>query len=135
MSSEMATKNVKAPVQIGEILAQKYRVERVLGAGAMGVVVAARHTELHELRALKFMLPEALEDETAVPRFMREARAVVKLKSQHVARVHDVGTLDTGAPYIVMEHLEGKDLRAMLKERGKLPVDEAALYVAQAGEA
>jgi serine/threonine protein kinase len=131
----MSKKQAHAPVREGDILAGKYRVERVLGAGAMGVVVAARHLELRELRALKFMLPTALGDEIAVERFFREARAVVRLKSQHVARVHDMGRLDDGAPYIVMEYLEGLDLRDLLKQRGVLSIAEAVGYVLQAGDA
>jgi serine/threonine protein kinase len=98
------------PVNEGEILAGKYRVERVLGVGGMGVVVAALHLALDERVAIKFLLPEALTNAEAVARFAREARAAVKIKSQHVARVIDVGTLETGAPYMVMEFLKGQDL-------------------------
>ena len=87
-----------APVKTGDILADKYRVEKVLGIGGMGVVVAAQHMALHQKVALKFMLPDALADEVSVERFMREARAAVRLKSEHVARVLDVGCLDNGAP-------------------------------------
>jgi serine/threonine-protein kinase len=92
-------KNAEAPVQVGDILAGKYRVETVLGIGAMGVVVAAMHVDLHERRAIKFMLPSSLENNEGVERFLREARAVVRLKSQHVAKVQDVGRLDTGAHF------------------------------------
>src|SRR5580658_7650816 len=113
-----------APVQEGEILAGKYRVEKVLGQGGMGVVVSARHVELDELVALKFLLPEALSEPEAVARFVKEARAAVRIKSEHVARVHDVGQLDSGAPYIVMEHLDGSDLGALLRKRGTLPVED-----------
>jgi len=126
---------VASPVREGEILAGKYRVERVLGQGGMGVVVAARHAELDELVALKFLLPEALSEPEAVARFLKEARAAVRIKSEHVARVHDVGQLDSGAPYIVMEYLEGSDLGAILHTRGPLPVDDAVDYVLQACEA
>src|SRR5579871_4974215 len=97
------------PVREGEILAGKYRVERVLGTGGMGVVVAAHHVQLDDRVAIKFLLPAALENEETVARFAREARAAVKIKSEHVARVIDVGTLETGAPYMVMEYLEGVD--------------------------
>src|ERR1700758_3689017 len=97
----------KAPVEPGEVLAGKYKVERVLGAGGMGVVVAARHLQLDQLVALKFVLPSAVEDGQVTERFLREAKAAVRLKSEHVAKVLDVGTLETGAPYIVMEYLEG----------------------------
>jgi serine/threonine protein kinase len=96
-----------AGIREGDILAGKYRVERVLGAGGMGVVVAAHHMQLDEKVALKFLLPEALDNREAVARFAREARAAVKIKSEHVARIIDVGTLPNGAPYIVMEYLEG----------------------------
>ncbi len=124
-----------SPVQEGEILARKYRVERVLGQGGMGVVVAARHVELDELVALKFLLPEALSEPEAVARFLKEARAAVRIKSEHVARVHDVGQLDTGAPYIVMEYLEGSDLGALVKKRVALAVEDVIDYVLQACEA
>src|SRR5882762_10512927 len=98
------------PVREGEVLAGKYRVEKVLGVGGMGVVVAATHIQLEERVALKFLVKEALESADAVARFAREARAAVKIKSEHVARVIDVGTLETGAPYMVMEYLDGGDL-------------------------
>ncbi len=122
-------------VQQGQILVGKYRVEQVLGRGGMGVVVAATHLALDERVALKFMLPEAMQSPEAATRFLREARAAVKLKSEHVARVLDVGTLETGAPYIVMEFLKGADLAALVEQRGPLPVVEAADYVLQACDA
>ncbi len=124
-----------AGVREGDILAGKYRVERVLGIGGMGVVVAAHHLQLDEKVALKFLLPEALGNPEAVSRFAREARAAVKIKSEHVARVSDVGTLPNGAPYMVMEYLDGGDLAAWLTERGPLAIEQAAEFVLQACEA
>ncbi len=121
-----------AGVREGEVLAGKYCVERILGVGGMGIIVAARHVQLDEKVALKFLRPEALADADAVERFAREARAAVKIKSEHVARVIDVGTLPNGAPYMVMEHLDGEDLAAWLKERGALPVEQALEFVLQA---
>src|SRR3954451_24624080 len=96
---------VAAGVREGDVLAQKYRVERVLGAGGMGVVVAAHHLKLDQRVAIKFLLPAALANEEAVLRFEREARAAVRIRSEHIARVIDVGNLETGAPYMVMEYL------------------------------
>ncbi|MEP7126948.1 MAG: serine/threonine-protein kinase [Byssovorax sp.] len=122
-------------MRIGEILAGKYRVERLLGVGAMGIVVAATHVDLLEVRAIKFMLPSMLGDKEGVERFLREARAVSKLRSRHVATVFDVGRLDTGAPYIVMEHLDGVDLKTLLDRRSVLAPGEAAAYVSEACEA
>jgi serine/threonine-protein kinase len=122
-------------VKEGDVLAGKYRIERVLGVGGMGVVVSALHLQLDERVAIKFLLPGALHNAEAVARFAREARAAVKIKSEHVARVSDVGTLETGAPYMVMEFLQGRDLAALVRESGPLASEDAAEYVLQACEA
>ncbi len=124
-----------SPVREGDILAGKYRVDRVLGTGGMGVVVAAHHIDLDEKVAIKFLLPETLANAEAVGRFAREARAAVKIKSEHVARVSDVGRLENGAPYMVMEHLEGGDLSSWLGQRGALPIEQAVEFILQACEA
>ena len=126
---------MSAPVQEGEILGGKFRVERVLGTGGMGVIVAAYHLQLDQHVALKFLLPEAAKDDAVVQRFAREARAAAKIQSEHVARVLDVGTLDTGAPYMVMEYLDGRDLDQILKASGPLSVHDTVGYVMQACEA
>ena len=123
------------PVKPGDIVAGKYRVDRVLGVGGMGVVVAATHIELLERRALKFLLPSALSNAEAIERFLREARAASRLKSEHVARVHDVGKLDDGAPFMVMEYLDGYDLGAAIKQYGAIALETAIFYVLQALEA
>ena len=102
--------NQPGTIPIGAVLAGKYRVERVLGQGGMGVVVRAMHLQLNQPVAMKFLLPEVLGNQQVVQRFLREAQAAVRLKSEHVARVIDVGTLETGAPYMVLEYLEGADL-------------------------
>jgi len=122
------------PVQEGDVLAGKYRVERVLGAGGMGVVVAAYHLQLDQRVALKFLLPSAVADGETVARFAREARAASRIKNEHVVRVLDVGTLESGAPYMVMEYLEGQDL-AQLMTSGPLEPQLAADYLLQACEA
>jgi serine/threonine-protein kinase len=119
----------------GRVLAGKYRVERVLGQGGMGVVVAAHHIHLDERVAIKFLLPDAVANAEVVGRFVREARAAVRIKSEHVARVSDVGTLEGGEPYMVMEYLEGSDLAAWLLQRGALPVEQAVEFLLQASEA
>jgi serine/threonine protein kinase len=119
---------------VGTILAGKYRVERVLGQGGMGIVVKATHLQLEQPVALKFLQPRGMENPAIVARFAREAKALAKLKSDHVAHVTDVGHLESGAPYIVMEYLDGEDLSSLLERRGPLPVDEAVGYVLQACE-
>src|SRR4051812_31818578 len=124
-----------APVEAGRILAGKYRVERVLGEGGMGVVVAAMHLELEERVALKFLLPQMANNAEYVARFVREARAAAKIRSPHVARVSDVGRLEDGSPYMVMEYLEGADLARYLEQHGRLALEEAVTYVLQVCEA
>jgi serine/threonine-protein kinase len=125
---------VSSPIQPGDVLDGKYRVERVLGEGGMGVVVAATHLELGQLVAMKFVLNEGLSRPDVVQRFIREARAAVRIRGQHVARVLDVGRMQSGAPYIVMEYLEGRDLEHVVRE-GPLPIDQAVDYVIQACDA
>ncbi|WP_437826780.1 protein kinase domain-containing protein [Sorangium sp. So ce1153] len=123
------------PVSVGDVLAEKYEVERVLGEGGMGVVVAARHLLLGERVAIKFLLPQARERADLVARFLREGQAAARIRSEHVTRVYDVGTLARGEPYLVMEYLEGTDLKALLRNRGPLPVELACDYLLQACEA
>jgi serine/threonine protein kinase len=124
---------VAAPVREGDILAAKYRVDRILGAGGMGVVVAATHLQLDQRVALKFLVSNGIDDQASA-RFLREARAVVRLRSENVVRVLDTGTLDSGQPYIVMELLEGRDLQQELSARGPVTVVEAVDWVLQACE-
>lgn len=121
--------------QAGEIIACKYKIERFLGAGGMGAVVEAWDLLLERRVAIKFLLPEAAHLDDAGPRFLRDARAAASLRSEHVARVIDLGELPTGAPYMVLEHLQGLDLSAYLKQRGPLPIAMAVDLLLQAGEA
>ncbi|KYF66098.1 protein kinase, partial [Sorangium cellulosum] len=126
------------PVHCGEVIADRYRVERLLGIGGMGAVVAARHLSLGELVAIKFMRAEYCNNAALLRRFQREARGMFRLKTEHVPRVYDLGSLPPRhgvglpVPFIVMEHLSGNDLRSIVERRGRLPIDEAAEYVRQA---
>jgi serine/threonine protein kinase len=126
---------MSAPVSVGDVVARKYRIDRVLGEGGMGVVVAATDMQLDRRVAIKFLLPEALVSPDVVTRFSREARAAAKIQSEHVARVIDVGQLETGAPYMVMEYLEGSDLAERLRSPPGVSPSDAARYVLQACEA
>ncbi len=122
-------------VREGDVIAGKYRIERLLGVGGMGVVVAARHEQLDQLVAIKFVRNDALDNDEAVERFLREARSAARLRSEHVARVLDVGRLETGAPYMVMEFLDGHDLSQALTRDGPMAIDVAAALMMQACEA
>jgi serine/threonine-protein kinase len=124
----------------GELVLSKYRVERVIGQGGMGVVLAVRHVDLGELFAMKVLRPSVKDKPGAAARFVKEARAAARLRSDHVARVYDVGTLDAsspiaGTPYLLMEFLEGLDLSSILAAHGPMPAGDVVDYVSQALDA
>ncbi len=123
------------PVRIGEVIDDKYRIDRLVGVGGMGLVMAAHDVALDRPVALKFLHGLSASTLEANSRFKREARAMAKLHSEHVVRVLDVGTLPSGEPYMVMEYLEGIDLAQLVKTRGFLPVPEAVDYILAACEA
>jgi serine/threonine protein kinase len=114
------------------ILVGKYSLERTLGEGGFGRIFAARHVELEQMVALKVMKDEVRLVPGAVKRFLREARTVARMRSEHVARVMDVGTMDSGAPYMALEYLEGSDLSSVLEQSGTLPPCDVVDFVLQA---
>jgi serine/threonine-protein kinase len=124
-----------APVRPGEVVADKYIVERTLGVGGMGVVVAARDQVLDRFVAIKFLLPKLAGSETSVQRFVREARSATRVTSEHVVRLLEIDKLPSGTPFFVMEYLEGSDLRAYLREHGPLEPSQAVDYALQALQA
>jgi serine/threonine-protein kinase len=126
---------LKVPFAVGDVVAGKYEVIGLIGSGGMGYVISARHCELGEMVALKFLRPEALAHAELVERFAREARAAAKIRSEHIANVFDVGVLPDGTPFIVMEYLAGKDLADHLHHEGPLPITIAVEYIMQACEA
>ncbi len=119
----------------GDVLAGKYQIERLIGRGGMGAVFAAQHVLLNQRVAVKLLLGELTRSPEATTRFMNEARAAAQIRGEHVARVLDIGQLPTGAPYMVLEYLEGVDLADLLHRRGVLAVPEVADYALQALEA
>ncbi len=124
-----------AAIRPGDVLAGRYRVERVIGRGGVAVVLAVTDLASDTPRAVKLLGRAARALPSTVERFFREARAMAHLTSEHAVRIFDVGSFDDGAPYLVMEHLEGADLAVTLRRRGALPAHEAALYVLHACEA
>jgi eukaryotic-like serine/threonine-protein kinase len=130
-----ATRKNAPPVAIGQILAGKYRVLRIIGRGGMGTVVEAENLTLQDHVAIKVMHPELATDPALAQRFLREARTAASLRSEHIARVHDCGALESGLLYIVMDMLEGCDLKAYLERGNPLPVADAVQYIAQAATA
>ena len=119
----------------GDLVADKYRVLDVLGQGGLAVVLSAMHTQLEQRVALKVLLPEYADDAEIAERFLREGQAVIQIKSEHVVRVLDVCHTESGAPFIVLEYLDGMDLETLISTDGPQPIDAAVDYVLQACEA
>ena len=120
-------------IRPGDLVAGKYRVRAILSR-SRGMLVEAFHTEFDQRVVIRILSP-AMCDAKEIERFRREARTLAKLESEHVARIFDVGTEGDGTFYFVRQYLEGQDLAAHLKKRGRLPLPEAVLYVLQAAEA
>jgi serine/threonine-protein kinase len=123
------------PFRAGDVVGGKYEIRKLIGVGNIGYVVSALRTELGDEVALKFLRPELTSNHDLVVRFAREARFAVRIKSEHVACVFDVGALTDGVPFIVMERLEGRDLSRVLSEKGRLPPEVALEYALQVCEA
>ena len=124
-------------IQPGTLFGNRYRAVASLGKGAMGAVFGAIDTMTGQRVAIKCLLIGHCDDPRLVARFRRETRATQRLRSQHVAHVLDSGEIRTSPheapiPYLVMEHLEGRDLRDLMRERGRLSVAQAADLVIQA---
>jgi serine/threonine-protein kinase len=122
------------PMLVGDVIAGKYRIDSVAGEGGMGIVYEAEHVILRQRVAIKAMLSGVLSSTEAVERFSAEAAAIARITCEHVVRVMDAGTLPNGAPYLVMEYLEGDDLAEVLLRRGALPSVEVVDYALQALE-
>jgi eukaryotic-like serine/threonine-protein kinase len=119
----------------GQLILGKYRVDRIIGTGGFGYVVAATHVHLRERVAIKFLHANFAADPGIAARFLHEAQAAAHLRSHHTARAIDVGTLPDGQPYIVMEYLDGEDLECLVRRSGRLPPAVAAGLILEACEA
>ena len=135
LSPDPAPADPPKPLAPGDMLDGRYRIDCYLGGGGMASVYRATHVVLEQAVAIKIISARIRELPGMAQRFLREAKAATHLKSEHVARVSDVGTMADGAPYMVMEYLDGRDLDAIVDSGEDLPVEEAVDYVLQACEA
>ena len=122
------------PVPEGHLVGGRYSVERIFAEGGMGIVCMGRHAQLEQTVAIKFLRLALSGKPSVVERFLNEGRALAALRSEHVVRVMDVGQLDSGRPYLVMEHLEGIDLDGLVDRDGPLDIETAVNYVLQVCE-
>jgi serine/threonine-protein kinase len=127
--------SISERLRVGGMVGDKYRIERVLGSGGMGVVVAANHVLLGHSVAIKLVLPDAVNPGQSSARILHEARAAATLDGGRIARVLDVDTLADGTHYMVMERLVGRTLRSLLDEVSCIPWQKATDYALEACEA
>ncbi len=120
-------------IEPGDVIADRYQIVHLIGEGGMAAVYAARDRSLGRVVAIKFLHAEHCANPLAVKRFVDEGRAVAQLQSEHLAAVFDVGTWQ-GTPYLVMEHLRGRDLGDLLLMHGQLEATQAEWFVLQACE-
>ncbi len=121
--------------KVGDVFAQKYRIEQCVGRGGMSAVYCAYHEILNQPVAIKLLLPEIAASEASVARFINEARSSARIRSEHVTKVYDIDKLPSGNAYMVMEYLDGSDLDSLLLNQGPLEVEICVDYVLQALEA
>ncbi|MES1183189.1 MAG: serine/threonine-protein kinase [Myxococcales bacterium] len=118
--------------RIGAVIAGSYRLTRHIGSGGSSHVFEAEHLRLGKSFAVKLLRPELDANRRTAQRFRREARAIARLKNEHIVSVVDCGELDDGTPYLVMELLEGEDLRSLLNREGSLPARRAVALIIEA---
>ena len=118
--------------RVGRTAGGKYKLVRLLGKGGMGEVYEAQHSVIGRRFAIKFLHPHLAANGEVVARFQREAQAAGSLENENIAAVVDAGTADDGAPFLVMEYLDGEDLAHLLVRGGPLPVPRAAYIIIQA---
>src|SRR5579862_8412579 len=115
---------------IGTMLADRYEILQLLGQGGMGAVYKARDTELERLVALKLIRPELASNPEILRRFKQELILAREVTHRNVIRIFDLGQAQ-GVKFITMEFVEGRDLRGLIHEKGKLTVDEAVPIISQ----
>jgi len=108
----------------GELIQSRYRLSRLLGAGASGAVWAARNELIDRDVALKIMRPEVAEDAVALQRFFNEAKASGRVRSSSIVEILDLGQAEDGSPFLVFELLLGEGLDARLKREGTIPPEQ-----------
>jgi serine/threonine-protein kinase len=116
---------------VGQMLSGYHLIKRV-GEGGMGIVYMARHQSLDRLAAVKFLGAHMIGDPAYIQRFFQEARAAATLNHPNLVSVYDAGRVGENVYYIIMEYVEGTNLRALVNQRGKLLVSEAVDYIRQA---
>src|SRR5207244_8973081 len=110
---------------IGQTLAGKYRIEELISEGGMGAVYRGTHVLMDKTVAIKVLRPSLAADDTIVARFSREAKAASKISHPHAVSVTDFGEAENGVVFLVMEYLDGRTLKDVIKSEGPFAIDRA----------
>ena len=121
------------PVEVsaGVVIDQRYRVQRLVGRGGIGLVYLCHHEVLEKPVAMKVLRPEYSDQPEVIERFVNEARAASAIKSKHIVNTLDIGSLPSGAPYFIMEHVDAETLASTLQQKHSLPIADAVEVVRQ----
>jgi serine/threonine-protein kinase len=120
---------------IGQVVDGRYRIEKQIGEGGMGVVYLAAHTVLSRKLALKVLRGDMAKDQDVVQRFIQEGQAATSIGHQNIIDINDFGTLPDGSAYFVMEYLDGQPLTDMIKQGGSIPMNDAIGIIRQIASA
>src|SRR5438270_3110862 len=116
---------------LGQTLAEKYLVEELIKSGGMGSVYRGKHVLMDKTVAIKVLRPSLAVDNDVVARFSREAKAASRISHPHAVNVTDFGEDENGAVFLVMEYLDGRTLKEIIKTEGQMPVDRALEIIRQ----
>ncbi len=129
--STLRSKESEAGDLVGQVIADRYLVQKKLGEGGMGAVYLAKHVRLPKQAAIKVLRPEMLADSASVARFNQEAANASQIEHEGVARVFDYGETADGIVYLAMEFVKGRSLRDVLDQDGALSLEMTAAIVRQ----
>ncbi len=130
-STSPSSDSSEEPALIGQVLGNRYRILSILGSGGMGMVYEAEHLGLERPVAVKVLNPLQAKKKNTVKRFQQEARAAGGIGHPNICEVYDMGWLEDGCPYLVMERLHGQTLADRVRKSGGLPFLEAVEVMCQ----
>ncbi|HSB54454.1 MAG TPA: serine/threonine-protein kinase, partial [Gemmatimonadales bacterium] len=120
---------------VGQVIADRYHIQKKLGEGGMGQVYLAEHVKMGRRCAIKIMSPAMMKDPDAISRFNREAANASRIGHPNVCAIYDFGETPEGLIYLAMEFIEGRSLNSILDESHTLPIPRAASIITQCADA
>src|SRR6266545_3979713 len=116
---------------LGQTLAGKYRIEKLIKTGGMGSVYRGKHVLMDKTVAIKVLRPSLAGDDAVVARFSREAKAASKISHPHAVSVTDFGEAENGIVFLVMEYLDGRTLKEIIRNEGPISLERVVEIIRQ----